>query len=197
MVVATAVPYAPASRSELPNAMVVATVATISSQLTTGHIDLAVNAIRGLADGDAGKPTQLHGLAGHRKGSGDDGLARDDGGNGRERDQRIDRPARARSGKTDCRVTVPLLHQERGLPGVAQEQCRQHDRVPGPADRPLTEVAHVGVQRLSAGDAQKYAAEHQKAAAAGVAQESDRVARIERDEHLRDAGQWRIRPTPR
>ena len=36
MVVDTAVPYAPASRSELPNAMVVAMVAAISSQLTTG-----------------------------------------------------------------------------------------------------------------------------------------------------------------
>src|SRR6202022_2517370 len=36
MVVATAVPYAPASLSELPNATAMATVATIIIQLTTG-----------------------------------------------------------------------------------------------------------------------------------------------------------------
>ena len=36
MVVATAVPYAPANRSELPNATAITTVATIIIQLTAG-----------------------------------------------------------------------------------------------------------------------------------------------------------------
>ena len=47
------------------------------------------------------------------------------------------------------------------------------------------EMAHVRVQRLGAGDAQEYAAEHQKTGGTPGEQVLDAVPRIERPEHRR------------
>ncbi len=52
---------------------------------------------------------------------------------------------------------------DRRLPGVVEDQRRKHHRPPRQPDRPDAEMAHVGVKRLGAGDAEEHAAEHQEA----------------------------------
>jgi hypothetical protein len=66
-------------------------------------------------------------------------------------------------------VIEPGARQEqRALAEVVEQEARQHDHVPGPADRAAAEVAHVGVQRLAAGDDQEHRAEQQEAVPAVV-----------------------------
>ena len=56
------------------------------------------------------------------------------------------------SRKNGCSAAVGVEQQQRALAEVVEQQRRQHQREPGEADRPLAEVAHVGVERLAAGD---------------------------------------------
>ena len=125
-------------------------------------VDLAIAFGRGLLDRETRHPAQLDRLPRHRKGAGDDRLAGDDGGDGRQHDQRHQQRRRAQTIKNVAVGRRAFQHQ-RGLPGIIQDQARQDDEVPGEADRNRAEMAHVGVKRLGAGDAKKDAAEHQKA----------------------------------
>ena len=52
------------------------------------------------------------------------------------------------------------VHHDRGLPGIIQQQGRQHQAIPGESDRPRAEVTHIGVQRLRSSRAQEYSAQH-------------------------------------
>ena len=108
---------------------------------------------------------------------------------GREQHQRIDRPVR-RNLKEGIARDRFLIDEERGLAGIAQQQRRQHDAVPSPADRALAEVAHIRVQGLAPGDAQEHAAKDHEPAAPRMNHEPNCVARIERRD---DAGMMRDR----
>ena len=69
-------------------------------------------------------------------------------------DQRHQRPGSAPSGRTGSRPPPGCCSSMRALAEVVQHQRRHHQAEPGDADRPLAEVAHVGIERLAAGDAQ-------------------------------------------
>ena len=55
---------------------------------------------------------------------------------------------------------VRVGEQQRALPEVVQDERRQHQREPRQPNRLPAEVAHVGVERLTAGDDEKHGAEH-------------------------------------
>ena len=55
--------------------------------------------------------------------------------------------------KNGWRAPSGFEQQQRALAEVVEHQRRQHQPEPGQPDRPPAEVAHVGVQRLAAGDA--------------------------------------------
>ena len=67
------------------------------------------------------------------------------------------------SRKNGCLARGAVDQQQRALAEVVQQERGQHEREPGEANRPLAEVAHVGVQRLAAGDRQEHRAEHREA----------------------------------
>ena len=76
---------------------------------------------------------------------------------------------------------VRMREQQRALAEVVEQQRRQHERVPGQPDRPPAEVAHVGVQRLAAGDGQHdRAPSDEEAVHAVLDHEGDRVVGVER-----------------
>ena len=143
-----------------------------------GHVDLAVLVCRGLVDVHAGEPAELHRLPGQRKRAGDDGLAGDDGGQGRQYHQRNDGPLRR---QLEERIAVEgrILDQQGGLSSVAQQQGGQHDEIPGGAYRTAPEVAHVGIERLGAGDRQEHAAQHDETVQSLVREKVDGVARVD------------------
>ncbi len=53
---------------------------------------------------------------------------------------------------------------ERALAEVVEDERRHDEREPREADGPRAEVAHVGVERLAAGDGEDDGAEHERAA---------------------------------
>ena len=77
------------------------------------------------------------------------------------------------------------VRDDSGLTGVVQHQRRQNQTIPGETNRPRPEMPHVGIERLSAGRAQKYCAQDQKAGEAVPEQIIEPVAWIECHEHAR------------
>jgi hypothetical protein len=75
--------------------------------------------------------------------------------------------------------------EERALAEVVQQQRWQHKREPRHANRALSKVSHVGVQRLAARDHQKDRAEHGEPVPPMVAEERECVSRIDRRENDR------------
>ena len=73
-----------------------------------------------------------------------------------------------------------VADQQRGLAEVVQQQAGQHERVPDERDRLAAEVAHVGVQRLAAGDDEEDAAEGEERLAGCCGEEVDDVDRVDR-----------------
>ena len=76
---------------------------------------------------------------------------------------------------------------KRALPEIIQRQRRQHDEQPGGLDRPLAEMAEIGIERFGAGDGEKHRAERDEADDAVMEHEGDGVERIERQQAPRDA----------
>ena len=151
------------------------------------HVDLAIFLVGGLADHQARHPAELHRLAGEGIGAGDDRLAGDDGGHRGQRHQRVDSPVR-HLGEERVVGQLRVAQDLRRLAGIVQQQPRQHDAGPGEAHRAAAEMAHVGIQRLAAGQRQKHAAEHDEAAPAVMDQESRAVERADGGEHAGEAG---------
>jgi hypothetical protein len=93
-------------------------------------------------DRDAREEAELHGLVGEREGAGDQRLRGDDGGRGREGDERVGEPALGDHGEEGVvgdgarGLGVRSLEQERALAEVVEQQRREHHGVPGEADRP-------------------------------------------------------------
>jgi hypothetical protein len=111
-------------------------------------------------------------------------LTCDDRCNGRQRHQRKDRPGWSEFEK-GIAVNGRMLEQERGLAGIIEQQRRQHDRIPGRTDGVATDMSHVGVERLAAGDREKDPTKRGKAGPPTPRQEADRIAWIYRREHSR------------
>ena len=60
---------------------------------------------------------------------------------------------------------------ERPLSEIIDDERRKHEAEPGGADRPASEMAEIGVERLGAGDGQAHRAEHRKRDARMVEEE--------------------------
>ena len=75
-------------------------------------------------------------------------------GDGGERDHRVERPRRAPARRTGSSAAAGCARSERALAEVVEEERREDDDVPGRRIGPAAEVAHVGVERLAAGDAE-------------------------------------------
>ncbi len=129
----------------------------------SGHVDLADLAGRRVLDSQPRAVAELHRLARQGERTGDHRLRRDDRGGRRERDQRVQRPAR-------CEV-IERVHrgggvaQQQGpLPEVIEQQAREGDPEPRHLNRPVAEVAEVRVQGLTARDHEEDGAQHHEAA---------------------------------
>ena len=101
-----------------------------------------------------------------------------------ERDERIERPCRRQQVE---RVLDRLRvdQQQRALAEVIERQRGQHEAPTRRAHRQCAEVAHVGVERLGAGDGEHDAAQREESEHADGREETDRIERIERQQHLR------------
>ena len=69
---------------------------------------------------------------------------------------------------------------EGGLAEVVDQQRREHEGEPADADGALAEVAHVGVERLRAGDRQEHRAQHGRGEPGVARQQLGALQRIER-----------------
>ena len=128
------------------------------------------------------KPRQqpeLDRLLGQRIGAGDDRLAGDHGGGGRQHDHRQQRPVGIHQ-EERILDRLRIGQHQRALPEIVERQRRQHHREPGGLDRAAAEMAEVGVERLGAGDDQEHRAERDQADDAVAGEEAHAVERIER-----------------
>ena len=81
-----------------------------------------------------------------------------------------------------------LLQHQRALAEVIADQRRQDEEQPGELDRLAAEMAHVGVERLRAGDRQEDEAEGDEAGRAIAEQEDQPGERVEGVEDARRVG---------
>ena len=80
-------------------------------------------------------------------------------------------------------IVAGSLEKERNLPSIVEQQSRQHDPVPGGADRITADVAHVSIHCFGAGHRQKDPTEHGDPVPAVPGQQRDPVARIGGGDH--------------
>ena len=78
-----------------------------------------------------------------------------------------------------------VQQQQRALAEVVQQQRRQHQREPRHSNRTLAEVSHVGVQGFAAGHDEEHGSEHRKPMESVLAEEGERMARVDRRQHDR------------
>ena len=99
-------------------------------------------------------------------------------------DHRQQRPVRIEQeeGVLDLRR---IGEQQRALAEIVQGEAGQHEAEPGGLDRLAAEMAHVGIERLGAGDGQEHGPEGEQARRAVGGEESDAVGRADRGQ---DAG---------
>ena len=108
------------------------------------NINLAEFLTVGLHHRHAGQLPQLHCLAGKRENAGNNCLRGDNSGDGRENDQRNERPFRREVEEWLCNFLIVGEHQG-ALAEIVEQQSRQHKRKPGQLDRLYPEMAHVRV----------------------------------------------------
>ncbi len=143
---------------------------------------MAFGFFRGVDDRDAREVAELHGLLREREGARDQSLRGNDRGSGRHGDGRVHEPRRDHRVKRVCRE-LGMLQQERALAEVVEDQRRQDDGVPIGSNRAQTEVTHVGVESLAAGDTEDDGAEEQDAVALVFHEELHGILRVDRGEH--------------
>jgi hypothetical protein len=117
------------------------------------HIDLAVIALRGMGDLQPREVTELGRLVCQREGAGDHGLRRDHGCRRGEDYQGIAAPCGA-SSKKGAPIAPRSSRISAACPEVAEEAGRKDEQQPGAGYGRPSEVAHVGVERLDAGERQ-------------------------------------------
>ena len=134
-----------------------------------------------------GRKPELHALPRHGEGAGDHRLAGDDGGEGGQHHQRQPQPVRAEQKERIVAARRVAEHQ-RALAEIVQHQGRQDEEDPAPADRLGAEMAHIGVERLGAGDRQHHRAQHDEGRCTRCAmQKCDRIAGDDRAAGRTDA----------
>ncbi len=106
-----------------------------------------------MADLLARQVAEQDGLAHHRVGARDHRLRGDDGGQGSEDQQGKGQPGGGEQveGIFDG---GGIAQQQGSLAEVVEQQSRHHQGAPGQPDGTTAKVAHVGVERLRAGDAE-------------------------------------------
>src|SRR5205823_6008225 len=82
----------------------------------------------------------------------------------------------------DCRWVGEHL---RALPEIIQNQRRQHETEPGGLNGQAAEMAEVGIERLAAGNDQKYRAQGDESDVTMVSKKRYRVERIDSEQHAR------------
>ena len=115
----------------------------------------------------------------------DDGLRGDHGGEGGERDQRVVHPVR---GELEERIVDRrgIDDKQCRLSEIVQHQCGQRHRKPGEPDRHPSEMPHIGIHRLAAGDGEERGAENGEAdVEILVDQEIEGIERAQRSQHRR------------
>jgi len=127
---------------------------------------------------------ELDGLTGQREGPRDHRLRGNHRGHCRQPDHRQQGPARRQQVERVAR-RVRVLQQQRALAKIVDYQRRQHQGKPGTGYRFAAKVAHVGVQRLGAGQCQHHRTEYGHPHAGVNDEEIDRPDRVERLEHFR------------
>ena len=150
---------------------------------------------------------QLNHLFGDREGTRDQRLRRNHRGHGGQAHQRHQRPV---GGHQEERVFNGLrVGQQQGALAEVIESERGHDHgKPGHPDGFFTKVTHVGVQRLTASDAQHHGAQNNEGGAWVVPHETQCVMRADgpqngrvggnmRDAQQRDAGEPDQRDGPK
>src|SRR6266852_4835526 len=78
-----------------------------------------------------------------------------------------------------------IVEQQGSLPEVIQDESGKDQQKPRQSNRPRAEVSHVGVQRFTAGDGEKYRAENQETMFPIDDKELDCVPGIEGVEDIR------------
>ena len=79
--------------------------------------------------------------------------------------------------------SLGVLQDQGTLAEIVQRQGGEHQPGPGSLDRRPPEMAHVGVERLGAGDREEHAAQDDEADRAVREQEAERMAGVEGHEH--------------
>ena len=126
------------------------------------HVDLAGHAFRGVPDLETRNETELNGLPRQRKGPCYHGLA---GDHRRERRQNEHRDQHEIGVEPVERIfdRVRVVHDERALPEIIENQ-RGHDEIhPRHGDRTAAEMPEIGVERFGARTGEKHEAHHGQA----------------------------------
>ena len=126
------------------------------------HVDLTRLVLRRVQDAQARQVAELDRLLGDRERRRDERLRRDHRRAGGQADERIQRPRRCHLEERVADLRR-VGQQHRTLAEIIDDQGRHRHAEPGEADRPLAEVAHVGIERLGAGDAEHDGAERDEA----------------------------------
>ena len=84
-------------------------------------------------------------------------------------------------------IDAGIEQEQRALAEIVQDERREHERIPGKADRLLAEMSHVRIERFPTGHDEKHRAENREAGEAVRGKERDGVARVEGAEHGRQA----------
>ncbi|MNZ87019.1 hypothetical protein D3C78_1058660 [compost metagenome] len=127
---------------------------------------------------------QLDGLVSQGERAGDDGLGSDDGGQRGKCDHRQQCPARRQQVERVAH-RLRVVQDQRALAKVIEYQPWQHQDEPRAGNRLATKVAHVGVQRLGAGQCQNHRPQDRHADPRVNHKEAYRPSRVERLEHFR------------
>ncbi len=122
------------------------------------QVDLADLFVGGVADLQPRQEAELDRLLGHREGARDHRLRGDHRRHRRQHHHRHPAPVRDQQ-EEGVGDRARVADDQRALAQVVERQRREDDEEPGAADRRPAEVAHVGVERLGAGDRQHDRAE--------------------------------------
>ena len=71
-------------------------------------------------------------------------------------------------------------HHDCSLAGINQREAREDECAPREADRAGRQMAHIGIERFRAGNAQKDPTQHQKSCHPAIGRKPQAIARIER-----------------
>ena len=151
------------------------------------HIDLAGDAFRRVPDFETWDEAELNGLPRQRECAGNDGLTGDHRCKRREDQHRDQHELRV---ETVERILdgVRIVHDERTLAEIIEDQRRHHEIEPRHRDRPASEVAEVGIKRFGARTGEKHETHYRQSEHAMRVDEFDSIKRIESQKNVQVVG---------